>query len=101
MPQTKWRVPSWTPLLFNLGAEKRMMLAEARYLLEAELDVEVLPRVIGQFARRGLILNRMEVSHTDCTMHIKVAVGPIDEWAAEVIRAKLQALIGIQSAVLG
>ena len=66
-----------------------------RFEIEAMVDAQSLPRVIGYFAQRSITLKTLAMHVTDETMHIEILIFNLSADHAQIIAAKLGELFAV------
>lgn len=70
------------------------------YFLTAESEPGLLPRVLGQFAKRSLVPAHLHVSQRPDGLHLDVRVDNVDPSTAQVLAGALRQIVGVRSALM-
>lgn len=71
-----------------------------RFMLDAEPDPGLLPRLLVPFAKRGLVPDRMWSHRGAETMHVEVALDAAPAVAVSLIEGNLRQVVGVHSVTL-
>lgn len=72
----------------------------ASFDIRADRDADVPCRVLGHFARLGKTPSRVQIRAVGDELFLRIVQGDIGEHAAEVIAAKLRALVTVRAVLL-
>lgn len=73
------------------------MVKQAHFLIVAELDPQVLQRMIGYFSQQALIPSRVTAIATDSSIAIEIIHPAVPEQGALVIAEKMRASAMVRS----
>lgn len=71
-----------------------------RFLLDADPEPGLLPRVLEPFAKRGLVPHRMWAHAGGGTMHVEVALDDAPSEAVHLIEGNLNQIVGVRRVFL-
>ncbi len=71
-----------------------------RFMLDAEPDPGLLPRLLTPFARRGLVPDRMWSHRGADVMHVEVALEAAPAAEVHLIEGNLRQVVGVRSVTL-
>ncbi|HET6182538.1 MAG TPA: hypothetical protein VFA03_02965 [Acetobacteraceae bacterium] len=74
--------------------------AAARFMLDADPDPGLLPRVMEPFAKRGLIPGRMWSHRGSAEMHVEVAIEDAPAEMLGPIEGNLRQIVGVRRLVV-
>ncbi len=67
------------------------------YFLVAEPDPGLLPRVLGQFAKRSLVPDHLHCSRGPDGLHLDIRTAGVDGATAQILAAALRQIVGVRS----
>jgi len=70
------------------------------YAVLAAAAPDILPRVVGEFARRGLVPARLGAVQLDATLSIDIEVGGLDTQAAQHVAERLRGLVHVERVLM-
>jgi acetolactate synthase regulatory subunit len=71
-----------------------------RFMLDADPDPGLLPRLLTPFARRGLVPDRMWSHRGDDAVHVEVALEAAPAAEIHLIEGNLRQVVGVRSVTL-
>jgi len=71
--------------------------ADVRYLIRAEIDADILCRLLNQFALQGHVPAEVESSRRDDWMDIALRVNTLPRHRAEVIAQRMRGMVSVCS----
>jgi hypothetical protein len=71
--------------------------ADVRYLIRAEIDADILCRLLNQFALQGHVPAEVESSRRDDWMDIALRVNTLPRYRAEVIAQRMRGMVSVCS----
>ena len=73
--------------------------ADYWFFLVADADPGLLPRVLGQFAKRSLVPAHLHVSRRPDGLHLDIRVDAVDDATAQVLGGALRQIVGVRAAL--
>ena len=70
------------------------------FFLVAEAEPGLLPRVLGQFAKRSLVPEHLHCSQGPDGLHLDIRTGGLEPQTAQILAGALRQIVGVRS-VLG
>jgi hypothetical protein len=70
-----------------------------RFMLDADAEPGLLPRLLQPFAKRDLVPDRMWSHRAGATMHVEIAVEAMPGDAVHLIAGNLRQVVGVRSLV--
>jgi acetolactate synthase small subunit len=67
------------------------------YFLVADAEPGLLPRVLGQFAKRSLVPEHLHCSQGPDGLHLDIRAGELEPQTAQILAAALRQIVGIRS----
>lgn len=71
--------------------------ADVRYLIRAEVDADILCRLLNQFALQGHVPAEVEASRREDWMDIALRVNTLPRYRAEVIAQRMRGMVSVCS----
>ncbi|WP_259755076.1 hypothetical protein [Pseudomonas sp. GCEP-101] len=71
--------------------------ADARYLIRAEVDADILCRLLNQFALQGHVPAEVEASRREDWLDIALRVNTLPRYRAEVIAQRMRGMVSVCS----
>lgn len=71
--------------------------ADVRYLIRAEIDADILCRLLNQFALQGHVPAEVESSRREEWLDIALRVNTLPRYRAEVIAARMRGMVSVCS----
>jgi hypothetical protein len=71
--------------------------ADVRYLIRAEIDADILCRLLNQFALQGHVPAEVESSRREDWMDIALRVNTLPRYRAEVIAQRMRGMVSVCS----
>lgn len=72
----------------------------ARFMLDAEPDPGLLPRLLAPFARRGLLPDRMWSHRGATAVHVEIALDAAPAECVHLIEGNLRQVVGVHCVTL-
>ncbi|MEE9098858.1 MULTISPECIES: hypothetical protein [Pseudomonas] len=86
---------------FSLDQQDRPVPAETaadvRYLIRAEIDADILCRLLNQFALQGHVPMEVEASRREDWLDIALRVNTLPRYRAEVIAQRMRGMVSVCS----
>jgi hypothetical protein len=70
-----------------------------RFMLDADAEPGLLPRLLQPFAKRDLVPDRMWSHRAGTTIHVEIAVEALPGDAVHLIEGNLRQVVGVRSLV--
>ncbi len=70
------------------------------YAVLAEPGADVLPRVVGEFARRGLVPARLDAVAAGDHLSIDIEIGALDAQAAAHVAERLRGFVNVERVLM-
>ena len=67
------------------------------FFLVAEAEPGLLPRVLGQFAKRSLVPEHLHCSHGPDGLHLDIRTGRLEQRTAQILAGALRQIVGVRS----
>ena len=71
--------------------------ADVRYLIRAEIDADILCRLLNQFALQGHVPAEVESSRREDWLDIALRVNTLPRYRAEVIAQRMRGMVSVRS----
>lgn len=68
-----------------------------RFLLDADCDPGLLPRLLQPYAKRDLVPDRMWSHRAGDTMHVEIAMEAMPEEYVHLVEGNLRQVVGVRS----
>jgi hypothetical protein len=68
-----------------------------RFMLDADADPGLLPRLLQPFARRDLVPDRMWSHRAGDTMHVEIAMAEMPGEVVHLVEGNLRQMVGVRS----
>ena len=68
-----------------------------RFMLDADPEPGLLPRLLQPFAKRDLTPDRMWSHRVDGTMHVEIALESIPSDVVHVVEGNLRSIVGVRT----
>lgn len=94
-------LPALTLPDFDLNALDRptptQATADVRYLIRAEIDADILCRLLNQFALQGHIPAEVESTRREDFLDIALRINTLPRYRAEVIAQRMRGMVSVNS----
>jgi hypothetical protein len=81
----------------NPSDDGNLSVVAVRFLIDADADPGLLPRLLQPFARRDLTPDRMWSHRLRDTVHVEIAVAAVPAEAVHLIEGNLRGVVGVQT----
>ncbi|WP_447749630.1 hypothetical protein [Pseudomonas nicosulfuronedens] len=73
------------------------VVADVRYLIRAEIDADILCRLLNQFALQGHVPAEVESSRQEDSLDIALRVNTLPRYRVEVIAQRMRSMVSVCS----
>lgn len=81
----------------NPSYDDNTSMVAVRFVIDADADPGLLPRLLQPFAKRDLTPDRMWSHRLNGTMHVEIAVTAMPVQAVHLIEGNLGAVVGVRT----